>query len=209
MDLVQIDLHQVFSSAPLIYSLLALLSMSAVMIALYILLTVRISHLMPVRYRHAIERSLDQDNYDKALALCSENPTLFSKMIAAGIRSKGLGHQALLDAVKSEGKRYSTPFWQKIALLNDIAVIAPMLGLLGTVTGMFYAFYDLNRSLESVTSLFDGLGISVGTTVAGLMVAILAMIFYTLLKYRLIRTLSSVENEVALHIGRLIRGPHS
>ena len=162
------------------------------MIGLYTILTARASTLMPLHYRKAIQRCISRGDYDQALALCIEKPSLFSKMIAAGIRSKGLGHQATLDAIKAEGKRSSTPFWQKIALLNDIAVIAPMLGLLGTVTGMFYAFYDLNRSLESVSSLFDGLGISVGTTVAGLIVAILAMIFYTSLKYRLIRVMTTV-----------------
>ena len=206
---IQIDLYQVFSSAPWIYALLGLLSMGAVMIGLYTILTARASTLMPLHYRKAIQRCISRGDYDQALALCIEKPSLFSKMIAAGIRSKGLGHQATLDAIKAEGKRSSTPFWQKIALLNDIAVIAPMLGLLGTVTGMFYAFYDLNRSLESVSSLFDGLGISVGTTVAGLIVAILAMIFYTSLKYRLIRVMATVENEVMAEAGRLLSGPDS
>ncbi len=78
-----------------------------------------------------------------------------------------------------------------------------MLGLLGTVIGMFYAFYDVNRSAESINALFDGLGIAVGTTVAGLVVAILCMLFSTTLKYRLIKTLSHVENE-ALHLSTLI-----
>ena len=72
-----------------------------------------------------------------------------------------------------------------------------MLGLLGTVLGLFYAFYDLNRSMESISALFDGLGISVGTTVAGLLVAIAAMMFHSMTKYRLIRQLNQVENEAA------------
>ena len=70
-----------------------------------------------------------------------------------------------------------------------------MLGLLGTVLGMFYAFYDINRSIESITTLFDGLGVSVGTTVAGLVVAILALILHSITKYRLVKVLAHVENE--------------
>ncbi len=70
-----------------------------------------------------------------------------------------------------------------------------MLGLLGTVLGMFYAFYDINRSIESISTLFDGLGVSVGTTVAGLSVAILALILHSTAKYRLVRTLAHIENE--------------
>lgn len=109
----------------------------------------------------------------------------------------------MIDAMKSEGKRAATAFWQRLSLLNDIVVVAPMLGLLGTVIGMFYAFYDINRSAESINALFDGLGIAVGTTVAGLIVAIIAMIFYTTLKYRIVKTLAEVENE-ALALSTLI-----
>jgi biopolymer transport protein ExbB len=106
--------------------------------------------------------------------------------------------------MKSEGKRAGAAFWQRLSLLNDIVVIAPMLGLLGTVIGMFYAFYDVNRSVESINALFDGLGIAVGTTVMGLIVAILAMMFHTTLKYRVVSALSLVENE-ALTLSALIR----
>ena len=207
MESINIDLTQVFSAAPWIYTLLALLSMCAVMIALYTLLTARSSKILPKTSQGAIERMPQSQDYEKVLILCNENPSLFSKMIAAGITSRPLGNQAILDAIKAAGKRGSAPFWQKIALLNDIAVLAPMLGLLGTVTGMFYAFYDLNRSMESLSTLFDGLGISVGTTVAGLIVAILAMLFYTFLKFRLIRSITAVENEAMQLAGTLFHDP--
>lgn len=203
MEKIQIDLIQVFAAAPWIYAVLAFLSMSALMIALYILLTARSSKMLPRKAQQSIGHFLKSQNYDAALDLCEKHPSLFSKMIQAGIDSRPLGNQGILDAMKAAGKRGSTPFWQKIALLNDIAVIAPMLGLLGTVTGMFYAFYDLNRSLESLSTLFDGLGISVGTTVAGLIVAILAMLFYTFLKFRLIKSMTRVENEAIALAGAL------
>ena len=72
---------------------------------------------------------------------------------------------------------------------------------------MFYAFYNLNRSLEGISILFDGLGISVGTTLAGLVVAILAMVLCTLLKYRLTKSLTAVENEALSHAARLMHEP--
>ena len=76
-----------------------------------------------------------------------------------------------------------------------MVVVAPMFGLLGTVLGMFFAFYDANRTMESLTQIFDGLGIAIGTTVAGLIVAILAMLFHTTLKYHITQLMNSVENE--------------
>ena len=101
----------------------------------------------------------------------------------------------MLELMKAEGKRASHKLWQRISLLNDVAIIAPMLGLLGTVLGMFYAFYDLNRSMESISALFDGLGISVGTTVGGLIVALIALFFHAMSKHRLMKQLILIESE--------------
>ena len=78
-----------------------------------------------------------------------------------------------------------------------------MVGLLGTVLGMFYAFYDINRSTDSIKNLFDGLGISIGTTVSGLIVAVIAMMLHSIGKYRLTRSLAQVEQE-ALDMARLV-----
>jgi biopolymer transport protein ExbB len=142
-----------------------------------------------------IRQKLMSNQFDEALGLCLKNDQLFSKIVAAAISTRKYGTPHMLETMKAEGKRATVGFWQRIALLNDIAVIAPMLGLLGTVVGMFYAFYDLNRSRESVSTLFDGLGISVGTTVAGLIVAIIAMMLHALAKYRLVRALAIIEDE--------------
>jgi biopolymer transport protein ExbB len=155
----------------------------------------RTEELLPAEPLKEIREKLMSKSYDEALVLCAKTPTILTQMVSAGIVSRKQGQNSMLELMKSEGRRASTKMWQKIALLNDIAVIAPMLGLLGTVLGMFYAFYDLNRSMESISALFDGLGISVGTTVGGLLVAILALMFHAVTKYRLTRQLAVVEQE--------------
>lgn len=199
-----LDLKSVFSSAPVIYTLLAFLSVASMVIWLYSLITFRSKDIMPENFRNELRALLLAEQYDQANQLCSLKQNLLSTLIKTGLTTKDFGPQVMIDAMKSEGKRASTAFWQRLTLLNDIVIIAPMLGLLGTVIGMFYAFYDVNRSIESINALFDGLGIAVGTTVMGLIVAILAMIFHTTLKYRVVSTLSLVENE-ALNLSALIR----
>lgn len=190
-----IDLKNIFGTAPIIYSLLSLLSIGSFAIWLYTLISFRSKDFLPRDFVQELAGLLRGSRYEEASALCRERGKLLGAIISAGLANRMLGPQMVLDAMKSEGKRASTSFWQRLSLLNDVVIIAPMLGLLGTVIGMFYAFYDVNRSVESVNALFDGLGVAVGTTVVGLVVAILAMIFYTTLKYQLIRTLSYVENE--------------
>ncbi len=124
-------------------------------------------------------------------------------MIKASLSTKEHGFDCMLNHMKDEAKRLSTNDWQKIALLNDIVLIAPMLGLLGTVLGMFYAFYDTNRSVERIVTLFDGLGLAVGTTVVGLIVAIIAMVFSSFLKHVLIKNLNQIEKK-AVELSSLI-----
>lgn len=190
-----IDFKKIFASSPFIYAALSLMSVAAMSIWLYTLATFRAKDIMPHTFRMHLRTLLEAQEWDKALETCVKQPNLLSLIIKAGLITRNLGSAVMVDAMKTEGKRASTPFWQRLSLLNDIAIVAPMLGLLGTVIGMFYAFYDVNRSVESINALFDGLGIAVGTTVAGLIVAILSMIFATTLKYRLVKTLSYVENE--------------
>ena len=192
---IEVNLHQVFSGSPVIYSILLIMSIGAVFIWLYSILSLRNSGNIPTTLHKNLHNKLSSNHFHEALDLCSHNNNIFCKMIASGIASRSHGLPAMLEAMKAEGKRASVTFWQRVGLLNDIAIIAPMLGLLGTVLGMFYAFYDINRSIESVSTLFDGLGISVGTTVAGLIVAIVALILQSLAKFRIVKVLATVENE--------------
>ncbi len=194
-EAIAVDLKQAFSGSPIIYSLLFAMSVVSVGIWLYSILSLRSSARIPSVFVKNLQSKLTSNNFEEALSLCEDRDTLFCKMIASGILSRRHGLPVMIESMKAEGKRISISFWQKIGLLNDIAIIAPMLGLLGTVLGMFYAFYNVNRSIESISTLFDGLGISVGTTVAGLIVAILALILHSTAKYRLVRSLAYVENE--------------
>jgi biopolymer transport protein ExbB len=194
-EAISVDLKQAFSGSPIIYTLLFGMSILALGIWFYSFLSLRSSTRLTTDTLRNLQNKLNSNQFDEALSLCQGREDLFSKMILSGIQSRRHGLPMMIEAMKAEGKRSSIAFWQKIGLLNDIAIIAPMLGLLGTVLGMFYAFYDVNRSIESISTLFDGLGISVGTTVAGLVVAILALILHSTAKYRLVRGLALVENE--------------
>lgn len=192
---IEINLREVFSGAPIIYTILFLLSSVSLCVWLYSMLTIRPVEFLPPKLVKEIRTKLISNQFDEALDLCVKQKHFFCKMLASGILARKHGLNVMIDTMKAEGKRSTVTFWQRIGILNEIAIIAPMLGLLGTVLGMFYAFYDLNRSMESVSLLFDGLGVSVGTTVAGLVVAILAMVLYAIAKYRLVRILASVETE--------------
>ncbi len=204
---ITIDFGKVFAGSPTIYSFLFLLSMSSFFIWLYTILSLRTSQILPKNTLKILREKLASKQFPEALDICETNNSLLFKMLASGLSTRSQGTTNMMDAVRLEGKRASGAHWQKIGLLNDIAIIAPMLGLLGTVLGMFYAFYDVNRSMESISAFFDGLGISVGTTVCGLLVAILAMLFHSMTKYKLVKQLSLIENEAKTLTNLIDAGP--
>jgi len=192
---IQVQFSQVLQSSPLIYLLLLFLSSVALTIFLYAFMqTNRQARLTNMTSSKLREKFLS-NHFSSATEVCQNSQGILSRMILGALSCRKHGLQAMLENMKAEGKRASLPIWQQLGILHDIAIIAPMLGLLGTVMGLFYAFYDLNRSVDSVQHLLDGLGISVGTTVAGILVAILAMILHSLIKFRLLRALAYVETE--------------
>lgn len=192
---IRLDLAKVFAGSPIIYTVLLLLSLFALTLWLYTLLSMRTRRMMPRELLKSARGLLAKKEAAAALQNCQSHSSLFGRVLSAGLAVRGQGHKVVVEAMEAEGRRNGATLWQRISLLNDIAVIAPMLGLLGTVLGMFYAFYDVNRTGENLSSIFDGLGIAIGTTVAGLLVAILAMLFYTTLKVRAVKLLADVESE--------------
>lgn len=203
-----IDMMKVFSGAPIIYIILLTMSVASFAVWLYSLFTLRLSDMMPRDFVNNIREMLAEQRFEAALATCQQDGNFCSSIIACGIAARKHGPQVMMDAMQAEGRRCGNALWQRISFLSEIAIVAPMLGLLGTVIGLFFAFYDTSRTAESIATLFDGLGIAVGTTVAGLIVAIVAMIFFTTLKFRLVNLLNTIENEV-LGLVNMVEADHS
>jgi biopolymer transport protein ExbB len=199
----KLNLYEVFRASPVIYALLLGMSLFAFVIWCYSFFTIRQATIIPKGFTQHMRGLLSDRQYDAALVSCQKAAHFTGNVLAAALVSRDHGHQVMMEAIQSEGKRCGISLWQKISLLNDVVMLAPMLGLLGTVLGLFYAFYDVNRTPDTLAAIFDGLGIAVGTTVAGLIVSIMAMIFSATLKFRIVRLLNSLENET-LALGHLI-----
>jgi len=202
-ELTKLDIAEVFKASPFIYIILLSLSLFSFVVWVYSLLTLRPSQVIPAEFLKEIHSLLLEKKYEAALSNCQKKSHLTAAVLASGISSREHGHQVIMEAMQTEGRRCGVALWQRISLINDVTIIAPMLGLLGTVLGLFYAFYDVNRSPDTLASIFDGLGIAVGTTVAGLIVAILSMIFYATLKFRVVKLLNELESET-LTLGNLL-----
>jgi len=148
------------------------------------------------RVRDCIEKG----HYDEALAICDQNMSPFSALMRAGIenrnKSEELQKEFLKDAAALESPRLEG--W--ISALGTISNIAPLLGLLGTVTGTMKAFGVLGQfgAVSDPSVLALGVSEALITTVGGIVAAVPAVIFYNYLVGRVNRIMIKLENQVNL-----------
>ncbi|MDE6218409.1 MAG: MotA/TolQ/ExbB proton channel family protein [Muribaculaceae bacterium] len=132
---------------------------------------------------------------DSASNLCRRTDTPYSRMILKGISRIGRPTQDVLTAIENAGNLEVADLGKGMTWLSTTAAGAPMLGFLGTVTGMIQAFYKLSQagSAANVTLLSGGIYQALVTTVAGLIVGIVALFAYNYISGRINRVANSLE----------------
>ena len=99
-----------------------------------------------------------------------------------------------------------TPLTKGLTTVENIASISPMLGLLGTVVGIFNAFTVIAASgLDDPSAFATGIKFALVTTVLGLVVAIPHVIAFNYLNARMEQEQDEVENQVLLHLGKTLQ----
>lgn len=132
---------------------------------------------------------------DSALSLCKNNESPIARMIEKGIVRIGKPLNDINAAIENVGKLEVSKLEKTMAALATIAGAAPMLGFLGTVTGMVEAFYDMSMAGNNIDIqlLSSGIYQAMVTTVAGLIVGILAYICYNILVARVEKVVFILE----------------
>lgn len=132
---------------------------------------------------------------DAAIALCKSDKSPVARMIEKGIRRLGKPLNDIQTAVENVGKLEVYKLEENLAAIATIAGAAPMLGFLGTVSGMINAFYQMSTAGNNiqVSMLAGGIYEAMVTTVAGLFVGIVAFVAYNLLVTRLNKVVNKLE----------------
>lgn len=120
---------------------------------------------------------------DAAVALCRSNSNPASRMLEKGISRIGRPLTDVHAAIENVGNLEISKLEKGLPVLASVAGGAPMIGFLGTVMGMIQAFYDMSNAGNNidVTLLSTGIYQAMVTTVAGLIVGIIAYFAYNIL----------------------------
>lgn len=131
-----------------------------------------------------IKYLLLRKDVDGAIALCKKTPGPIAGITKAGLEKINRPRQEIKEAIESAGRREIYFLEKYLGVLGTIAAIAPLLGFLGTVTGMIRAFMQVQVHGGNVDAsvLAGGIWEALITTAAGLSVGIPALIFYNWLQ---------------------------
>lgn len=133
---------------------------------------------------------------ESAQNLCKKSGTPYSRLIAKGLSRIGRPMNDILVAIENTGNIEVANLGKGLPWLSTTAAGAPMLGFLGTVVGMIQAFFSLASAGTSanITVLSSGIYQALVTTVAGLVVGIIALFAYNYLTTRINSVMNRLEN---------------
>lgn len=173
--------------AILVFVLLGL-SMIAAYLVFEQLLAIRRRELMPPGLHDRVYQALVGGSIQDAESLCRANPSFLSFVLLQGISEIEYGWSAVEKAIEEALAEQSSRLFRKIEYLNVIGNIAPMVGLLGTVIGMVFAFQRVAGAPPggaTAPDLAEGIYQALVTTVGGLIVAIPALAAFAIFRNRI------------------------
>ncbi|MCX7817960.1 MAG: MotA/TolQ/ExbB proton channel family protein [Kiritimatiellae bacterium] len=161
---------------------LGLCSVAAAALIIDSFITIKEKKIAPADLVNDVREAMSQGDVMKAIKHCESRPTPLASILTAGFQNVQEGFDVIQDIVGVAADLESEKLLQRVAYLNVCANLAPMLGLLGTVQGMIYAFMTLamqEAGAAQTALLAKNIGQALWTTAAGLMIAIPSVGFYT------------------------------
>ncbi|MBN2875037.1 MAG: MotA/TolQ/ExbB proton channel family protein [Spirochaetales bacterium] len=145
-----------------------------------------------------VKASVEKGHFDEAMSICDNNESPLSALIKVGIEYRSYPEAAQKEVLKDAAAQEVPRLERNVSALGTIAHIAPLLGLLGTVTGTMEAFGVLGRfgAVADPSILAAGVSEALITTVGGIIVAVPAVIFYNYLVTKVNLILLKMENQV-------------
>lgn len=203
MSFSNLDTKELFLSSPVIHT--ALLGMLIASCLLFISITIRLkkSINIPKEFLVQIREHLFQKQFEQALSLCSKQKTLASTLFACSIASKQHGPKVMLEVIQAEGIRLMSLVQREIEALKNIALVSILIGTLGTLLSLFYAFKEVHRLQIHLHSLLNNLSASSSSFALGLLVSITSSTLLFISKSQLNNSMKKNLEEV-LNLGCVI-----
>ncbi|MCH7773163.1 MAG: MotA/TolQ/ExbB proton channel family protein [Bacteroidetes bacterium] len=146
-----------------------------------------------------------------AVSVCMEEKSPIANIVRKGLKKYKYGHDRVKEAIENAGTQEINKLEKGLSILATVAGIAPLLGFLGTVTGMITAFMTIEElaGYANPSDLAGGIWEALITTAFGLIVAIPLLFFYTVLQTKTTEIVDSLEMTVVKFVNHLSRVKNS
>ncbi len=129
-----------------------------------------------------------------AYAICERRPGPFATLVKSGLDHSNNDWTIIRDVLEETGRQEATRLTRRLGVLETVAAVSPLLGLLGTVLGMIRVFGTISAAgLGNPETLSSGISEAMVTTAAGLIIGIPALVAYNWLNGRADRIIFDLE----------------
>ncbi|HEY1025824.1 MAG TPA: MotA/TolQ/ExbB proton channel family protein [Sphingobacteriaceae bacterium] len=143
-----------------------------------------------------VKSSIISGKLDSAIAICRNSNSALGRMLQKGLLRIGRPIKEIEGAIENVGKLEVSKLEKNISILGIVAGVAPMLGFIGTISGVIRIFYNISLSDNiSMGIIAGGLYEKMITSAAGLMIGILAYIGYHILNIMVDRVILRMETD--------------
>jgi biopolymer transport protein ExbB len=191
----------------LIWMMIFLTSAATLGLIIDAFMTIRSAKIMPPELVNAVRSCLDEGDLGGALEACEATPGPLANILSAGFNNVSEGFDVIMDSIATAAEIESEKLMQRVNYLNLCGAIAPMLGLMGTVTGMVDAFAKLGTTTGAAKATALALAISQAlyTTAFGLLISVPAILAFTFVRNNASRIILDMES-LTLDLVKVLRG---
>ncbi|HEY0670168.1 MAG TPA: MotA/TolQ/ExbB proton channel family protein [Sphingobacteriaceae bacterium] len=183
---------------------LAILTFLGLVIFIERYLTIRKASRDETSLIQQVKSSIITGKLDSAVAICRNSNTPLGRMLQKGLLRIGRPIKDIEGAIENVGKLEVSKLEKNISILGIVAGIAPMLGFVGTISGVIRIFYNISLADNiSIGIIAGGLYEKMITSAAGLMIGILAYIGYHILNIMVDRVILRMETDAVEFIDLL------
>ncbi|MBS0614417.1 MAG: MotA/TolQ/ExbB proton channel family protein [Proteobacteria bacterium] len=173
-----------------------LCSVASVAIILERLWTLQSNRVIPADLTDKVWKWVEADQLNDKLIEAIERNSPLGKLLAIGLNNRHRSRAILMERLEDSGRHVVAELERFLNTLGTIAAVTPLLGLLGTVTGIIHAFNAITQhGIGDPRVLSSGIGEALICTAAGLTVAIPSLIAYRFLRGKVERLVVQMEKE--------------
>ncbi|MBN2016951.1 MAG: MotA/TolQ/ExbB proton channel family protein [Candidatus Cloacimonetes bacterium] len=159
------------------------------------LITLRVNKVLPPEVEKIVQNYKNEDDIKLVSSVCEQNKSLLARIILIIMNHRKLPYIRMKEEIENNVRQELRALESRLGILETVAAVAPILGLLGTVVGMIKVFSVItSQGVGNASALSGGISEALITTAFGLTVAIPALICYNYFTRKTDDLILDIEN---------------